>query len=521
MTDTLTTNDTENATPANILVHIHPGDLQVETNVRTEASLSKQFVTSIKENGVLVPIVAVRDADGIFHVRMGQRRTLAAREAGLTSVPVYVTESDTDTATRLVEQITENDQRLALSGTDRVAGIQQLLDTGLTVSKVAKRLAVSPERVKQSKAVAESTVAMEALTARTVTLEQAASLAEFEDDADAVERLNHAIQRNYFDQEVARLRKQREDTARLREAAVSWEALGYTVLDRWPGYDSGQVPLDQLLDADGYPATEAAITDPLHWSVTLTEDSVFYDAEGALVDESLIDWSTEDNPDGVPEDGMVHINTVTEKKEFVPLSYYCHDPVAAGLAVTERWAKLTQVSASLPDGAPMPETSEDLKRKAAERAERRRVIALNKAGEAAESVRREFVKSMVGRKTPPKGAMLFVATTLLSSGSLLGSQRGDDVASDLLGANVRGHELLGHDTSDGRAEVVLLGTTLGMLESLTPKSAWRGPSGESAAYLRFLAQNGYGLSPVEQVIVGDMSADAAYEELGEGDGGLV
>jgi ParB family chromosome partitioning protein len=40
---------------------------------------------------VLIPIAAVRDADGQqVRVRSGQRRTLAAREAGLSTVPVYV-----------------------------------------------------------------------------------------------------------------------------------------------------------------------------------------------------------------------------------------------------------------------------------------------------------------------------------------------------------------------------------------------------------------------------------------------
>ena len=68
--------------------------------------------------------------------------------------------------------------------------------------------------------------------------------------------------------------------------------------------------------------------------------------------------------------------------------------------------------------------------------------------------------------------------------------------------------------SDARAEVVLLGVTLGSLEFLTGRDAWRGGRIETrVAYLRFLAANGYGLSAVEQVIVGDKSAAECYEEL--------
>ena len=41
---------------------------------------------------MLVPITGVRDRDNaaVVRVRNGQRRTLAAREVGLTTVPVYV-----------------------------------------------------------------------------------------------------------------------------------------------------------------------------------------------------------------------------------------------------------------------------------------------------------------------------------------------------------------------------------------------------------------------------------------------
>lgn len=496
------------------LEHINPRLLAVETNVRTEASLTKQFIASIQENGVLVPIVAVRGNDGQLWVRAGQRRTLAAREAGLESVPVYVTEADTaDTATRLVQQITENDQRLALGSADRVVGIQALLDTGLSVTKVAKRLAVSPERVKQSKAVAGSAVAMDALHGKTATLEEAAGIAEFEDDPDAVNMLIRAASRNYFGQELERLRQQRVYKAEQERHAKAYEELGYQVLTAWPNYGDGHVPLHQLLDAEGNEATEVNVTNANHWSVMLSEEAVFTDAYGKPVDEALIDWATEDSPETEAREGMIHAQSVKESTEWVVSNYFCRDLDGAGLTMTPRYAKMADVSAQLPDGVE-PETSADLAQKAREKAERRKVIALNKAGGAAEVARRKFVKTMLSRKTPPKGGMLFVASALVNNGMLLGSHRGDEVAGELLGAPVRTGELLDHGT-DSRAEVVLLGMTLGALESLTGKSAWRGPGSENVAYLRFLQENGYGLSPVESVIVGDMSADDCLAELSE------
>jgi hypothetical protein len=75
---------------------------------------------------VLIPIAAVRDADGQLRVRSGQRRTIAAREAGLATVPVYVRtaaagDERAEVAERVSEQIVENDQRRSLTDAQRHA----------------------------------------------------------------------------------------------------------------------------------------------------------------------------------------------------------------------------------------------------------------------------------------------------------------------------------------------------------------------------------------------------------------
>ena len=494
-------NDTVN--PNGVLEHLDPNEIEVETNVRTEASLTKQFIASIKEQGVLVPVVAVRE-DGKVKVRAGQRRTLAAREAGLTSIPVYISNTDLDTATRLSQQIVENDHRLSLSTVDRVKGIQQLLDTGLSLTKVAKRLSVSPERVKQSKAVSDSETAMSALAAGTVTLAEAAALAEFQGDDSTVDRLMRAVGRPYFEHEVERARRDRVAAAEREKASAPWREKGFTIVTHNEAIAAEMVPLHALLTAEGGEADESAVKDPSNWAITLSDETVFTDMEGNPVDESLIDWSTEDDPEAQAEEGMLHCDSVVEKTEWVPDVYYCLNPEAEGLTASGWYG--TGVSRT-PDLG-----SDDLERKAAEKAERRRVIVLNKAGDAAMSVRRKFVTELLQRKTPPKGTAPFIAERLIADPYLL--QRGGDVAGELLGADIRSGELLDH-VSDARAEVVLLGVTLGSLEFLTGRDAWRGPGDVHAAYLRFLAANGYGLSAVEQVIVGEKSVADCYGELSD------
>lgn len=87
--------------------HIDPQTIDVTTNVRTEATLGKEFIDSIRANGVLQPVVAYRDSEGV-HVHYGQRRTLAAQMLGLATMPVYVVVVDeADTAQRIIEQLVE------------------------------------------------------------------------------------------------------------------------------------------------------------------------------------------------------------------------------------------------------------------------------------------------------------------------------------------------------------------------------------------------------------------------------
>jgi len=70
-----------NATPT--LEMLDPTALIVDINVRKDAALTPEFVASIKEHGVIEPVIAHRNDDGTVHVRMGQRRTLGAIEAWL------------------------------------------------------------------------------------------------------------------------------------------------------------------------------------------------------------------------------------------------------------------------------------------------------------------------------------------------------------------------------------------------------------------------------------------------------
>ena len=524
------------------LEHLDPTTLELETNVRDDAALDADFVASIAEHGVLNPIVAVRGADGVVRVRAGQRRTLAAREAGRKTVPVYVRPSSADqdekaqTVERLSEQIVENDQRRALTDAQRARGIQQMLDAGVSVTKVAKKLGTARDTVKTAATAAGSAAAMNALDSGQLSLAEAAILSEFDDDPEAVERLIAVAGTNRFDHRVAEIRKEREAEQAYQQAAASYAEQGYTVLgdDEFPEYgDIGCIELRYLRTTEGEPATAEAITDPAHWAVYLTEeDRYLLTATGEEVDYHDIDWHTRYSGKDAAE-GKHHPDAITETTVWEP-DWLCTDYTAAGLVMADQLATRVAAIAAEADnlarqGDPAEgEGSDELdaaQREAdaadAQRRERRKVIALNKLGEAAESVRRQFITDKIlSRKTPPKGAAIFVATMLTRDLGLLNDYRASQTATELLGVTdldaIRAQITALPATGDGRAQIITLALILGSLEARTAKDAWRGMNGYNryvgpAELLAFLQKNGYTPADIERVILGEFSADELYD----------
>jgi ParB family chromosome partitioning protein len=118
MSTTSTTTTTAGGTPT--VEQVEPASLLVDRNVRVQVSLDKAFIDSVREHGVLVPVVAVRTPEGQLRVRFGHRRTAAAIEADAKTVPVVVVADETDSdeaeVQRLVQQWAENEHRTGLSG---------------------------------------------------------------------------------------------------------------------------------------------------------------------------------------------------------------------------------------------------------------------------------------------------------------------------------------------------------------------------------------------------------------------
>ena len=97
------------------------------------------LAASIREVGLLQPIVARSLPDGRWELVAGERRLRAARRAGLRTIAVIV--RDTDDADLLKEALIENIHRVQLNPLEEAAAYGQLLDDfGVTQEELARRL---------------------------------------------------------------------------------------------------------------------------------------------------------------------------------------------------------------------------------------------------------------------------------------------------------------------------------------------------------------------------------------------
>ncbi len=103
---------------------------------------------SIKERGIIQPIIvrASKNGDNKYEIIAGERRWLAAQNAGLHEVPVVITEADD--LKSLEFAIVENVQRHDLNAVEEANGYQKLIDDfGYDQEKVAKFIGKSRSHI--------------------------------------------------------------------------------------------------------------------------------------------------------------------------------------------------------------------------------------------------------------------------------------------------------------------------------------------------------------------------------------
>lgn len=116
---------------------IVPNTYQPRQDFDEEALVA--LTSSIRELGVLQPVLVRKNETGQFELVAGERRWRAATRAGLDRIPAIV--RDVDDETSLAHAIVENVQRSELNAIEEAAAFQQLIeDFSLTQEQVATRV---------------------------------------------------------------------------------------------------------------------------------------------------------------------------------------------------------------------------------------------------------------------------------------------------------------------------------------------------------------------------------------------
>jgi ParB family chromosome partitioning protein len=446
------------------LVHVPASTVVIEHNVRTAAAFDPAFLASVKQHGVLLPTIGYRDHVGRIVVRDGQMRVLAAREVGC-EVPVFITARDDNAVKRIAEQLVANERRTALMDADRLAAYRQLEIEGLSVTAIAKETGTKRDAVKQTLTVAKSDAAAAAVTSGQASFTQALILAEFDGDAEAVTELTACIEDGYDDDELAhvaaRLHREQERAAAVGALTAELTAAGKRV----------------VTDDDDY--------ELLSRFTSVADDVTAYDDRTPITEDA---------------------HTECPGAAFEVMQY---GEVTARAVCTTPNAHARRVQGYNPTGTAEPvepKSDADAAAEAEERkAARRLLVANNKAWDAAEDVRREWITTFLQRKTAPKDAARFLALALtrhattryntgaVSTQGLLGIEE-SGWEPEVMGAWVEQHP--------GKGLHVSLAVVFAAFENSANRDWWRYPNEHSRGYLTQLAAWGYPLSQVEKIAAG-------------------
>src|SRR3989338_5358222 len=104
-----------------------------------DEELIKELASSIKEHGLLQPIIVTPHGDGQYQIIAGERRWRAAKIAGLKSLAAIVRSAED--LQKLEIALIENVQRVDLSPLEQAASIEKLRDQfSMDIDTIGKRL---------------------------------------------------------------------------------------------------------------------------------------------------------------------------------------------------------------------------------------------------------------------------------------------------------------------------------------------------------------------------------------------
>lgn len=148
---------------------------------------------SIKQYGIISPLLVRRLPDGKYEIVSGERRYRAAQKVNLTSVPAIITTMTDQQAAEIA--MTEHITTEALSPIDEAKNYKSLIDNGSsTVEDLANKFGVTPKAINDKlKLLTLAPDVQDALSNKRISERHARSLLKVTDQGKQVELLNKTI----------------------------------------------------------------------------------------------------------------------------------------------------------------------------------------------------------------------------------------------------------------------------------------------------------------------------------------
>lgn len=153
----------------------------------------QSLAESIRQNGLLQPVIVRKNADGKYELISGERRLRASKMAGLTSIPAVL--SDSTQRQSAIFALLENIQRKDLTFFEEAMALRSLItEWGLTQEETAKKLGRSqPAIANKLRLLALSSVEQKLIQDNGLTERHARALLRIKDEEDRLKVLKYII----------------------------------------------------------------------------------------------------------------------------------------------------------------------------------------------------------------------------------------------------------------------------------------------------------------------------------------
>ena len=122
------------------IIEVEPNKAQPRTNFDEEKL--EELADSIKEHGVITPIIVKKQDNGFYRIIAGERRWRASKKAGVKTIPAVIRDFDEKTSAEVA--LIENLQREDLNPVEEAKGYARLMtDFDLTQEETAKKVGKS------------------------------------------------------------------------------------------------------------------------------------------------------------------------------------------------------------------------------------------------------------------------------------------------------------------------------------------------------------------------------------------